>query len=73
MPGETVGRNRSSNCYKTLEMPNGLARELDTTIRTSRRVCSAGTLPQHRVTKLAPKPTGAEELRSLFENSMELW
>ena len=33
----------------------------------------AGTLPQHRVTKLAPRPTGAEDLRSLFEASLELW
>ena len=33
----------------------------------------AGTLPQHRVTTLAPRPTGAEELRSLFEDSLELW
>ena len=32
-----------------------------------------GTLPQHRVTKLAPRPTGADELRSLFRSSMTLW
>jgi hydroxyacid-oxoacid transhydrogenase len=32
-----------------------------------------GTLPQHRVTKLAPQPTGAEELTRLFTNSMKLW
>ena len=32
-----------------------------------------GTLPQHRVTKLAPRPTGADELRSLFMSSMTLW
>ncbi len=29
-----------------------------------------GTLPQHRVTKLAPRPVGPEELALLFENSM---
>lgn len=56
---------------KDLGMPNGLAgvgyddSDIDDFV--------AGTLPQHRVTKLAPKPTGAEELRSLFGNSMELW
>ncbi len=54
-----------------LEMPNGLAgvgydeSDIDAFV--------AGTLPQHRVTKLAPRPTGAEELRSLFEASLELW
>ncbi len=33
----------------------------------------AGTLPQHRVTKLSPRPAGAEELRELFLESMTLW
>ncbi len=32
-----------------------------------------GTLPQHRVTKLAPRPTGAEELTQLFTDSLQLW
>jgi hydroxyacid-oxoacid transhydrogenase len=32
-----------------------------------------GTLPQHRVTKLAPRPTGASELTELFKDSMQLW
>lgn len=32
-----------------------------------------GTLPQHRVTKLAPSPVGAEELERLFENSWTLY
>jgi len=32
-----------------------------------------GTLPQHRVTKLAPRPTGADELAQLFNDSMTLW
>ena len=56
---------------KDLRMPNGLASvgydeaDIDAFV--------AGTLPQHRVTKLAPKPTGANELRVLFEASMQLW
>ena len=33
----------------------------------------AGTLPQHRVTKLSPRPAGADDLRRLFLNSMTLW
>ena len=54
-----------------LEMPNGLSgvgyseSDIDAFV--------AGTLPQHRVTKLAPRPTGAAELRFLFEESMRLW
>ncbi len=54
-----------------LEMPNGLSgvgygdSDIEAFV--------AGTLPQHRVTKLAPRPTGAEELRMLFEDSMQLW
>ena len=54
-----------------LEMPNGLSgvgygdSDIEAFV--------AGTLPQHRVTKLAPRPTGAEELRMLFEESMQLW
>ena len=32
-----------------------------------------GTLPQHRVVKLSPRPAGAEELRGLFRDSMNLW
>ena len=33
----------------------------------------AGTLPQHRVTKLSPRPASAEDLRALFLESMTLW
>jgi hydroxyacid-oxoacid transhydrogenase len=32
-----------------------------------------GTLPQHRVTKLSPRPAGEEELTRLFEESMRIW
>ena len=33
----------------------------------------AGTLPQHRVTKLSPRPAGPDDLRRLFLESMTLW
>jgi hydroxyacid-oxoacid transhydrogenase len=33
----------------------------------------AGTLPQHRVTKLSPRPAGEAELRQLFLDSMTIW
>jgi hydroxyacid-oxoacid transhydrogenase len=32
-----------------------------------------GTLPQHRVTKLSPRPASAEDLKQLFLDSMVLW
>jgi hydroxyacid-oxoacid transhydrogenase len=32
-----------------------------------------GTLPQHRVTKLSPRPAGPDELGRMFEESMQIW
>ncbi len=32
-----------------------------------------GTLPQHRVTKLSPRPAGPDELRHLFLQAMRYW
>jgi hydroxyacid-oxoacid transhydrogenase len=32
-----------------------------------------GTLPQHRVTKLSPRPASAEDLKQLFLDSLKLW
>lgn len=32
-----------------------------------------GTLPQHRVTKLSPRPAGTEDLAKLFEESLSAW
>jgi len=33
----------------------------------------AGTLPQHRVTKLSPRQANAEDLKQLFLDSLKLW
>ena len=33
----------------------------------------AGTVPQHRVTKLSPRPAGPNELAALFEDAMVGW
>jgi len=33
----------------------------------------AGTLPQHRVTKLSPRPASAEDLVRLFKETMVIW
>jgi hydroxyacid-oxoacid transhydrogenase len=54
-----------------LKMPNGLSG-----IGYSTRdipVLVEGTLPQHRVTKLAPRPAGADDLAMLFERAMTCW
>ena len=32
-----------------------------------------GTLPQHRVTKLSPKPAEREELTIIFKDAMQYW
>jgi hydroxyacid-oxoacid transhydrogenase len=32
-----------------------------------------GTLPQHRVTKLSPRPAGPEELARIFEDALVAW
>jgi hydroxyacid-oxoacid transhydrogenase len=32
-----------------------------------------GTLPQHRVTKLSPRPAGPDDLTHLFEGAMRYW
>ncbi|MBI4888339.1 MAG: iron-containing alcohol dehydrogenase [Acidobacteria bacterium] len=54
-----------------LKMPNGL-RALGYS-STDIPALVEGTLPQHRVTKLAPRPAGPEELARLFENAMTAW
>ena len=54
-----------------LKMPNGLR-----AIGYSSSDIPAlveGTLPQHRVTKLSPRPAGQEELSGLFEDAMVAW
>jgi hydroxyacid-oxoacid transhydrogenase len=52
-------------------MPNGLAAvgfgpdDVDGLV--------AGTVPQHRVTKLSPRPAGEDDLRQLFLGAMSYW
>jgi hydroxyacid-oxoacid transhydrogenase len=54
-----------------LQMPNGLKAIGYTASDIPALV--EGTLPQHRVTKLSPRPAGAEELAALFEDAMVAW
>jgi len=56
---------------KKTGMPNGLSavgyseKDVDKLVE--------GTLPQHRVTKLCPRPFTPEDLRELFLDSLTLW
>jgi hydroxyacid-oxoacid transhydrogenase len=52
-------------------MPNGL-RAVGIT-EGDLDVLVEGTLPQHRVTKLSPRPADREALRALFTASMAIW
>jgi hydroxyacid-oxoacid transhydrogenase len=56
---------------RRLEMPSGLRAVGYGTEDVDRLV--EGTLPQHRVTKLSPRPAGREELRQLFLDAMAYW
>ena len=54
-----------------LNMPNGLAAigygadDIDALVE--------GTLPQHRVTKLSPRPAAADDLHAMFNDAMSYW
>ena len=54
-----------------LKTPNGL-REIGYTSSDIPALVE-GTLPQHRVTKLSPRPAGPEDLAKLFEESLSAW
>jgi hydroxyacid-oxoacid transhydrogenase len=54
-----------------LQMPNGLGALGYSSSDIPALV--QGTLPQHRVTKLSPRPAGPDELARLFEDAMTAW
>jgi hydroxyacid-oxoacid transhydrogenase len=54
-----------------LKTPNGL-REIGYS-SSDIPVLVEGTLPQHRVTKLSPRPAGPDDLGKLFEESLSAW
>ncbi len=54
-----------------LRVPNGL-KAVGYTISDIPALVE-GTLPQHRVTKLSPRPAGPDELAALFEDAMVAW
>ena len=59
------------DCMQRLKIPNGLRAVGYTDDDIPALV--QGTLPQHRVTKLSPRPAGEAELTRLFEDSMVAW
>jgi len=63
--------DRVLHFMETLGMPNGLAAVGYTDSDIPGLV--EGTLPQHRVTKLAPREATREDLLELFQNSMQAW
>jgi len=54
-----------------LKTPNGLG-EIGYTSSDIPKLVE-GTLPQHRVTKLSPRPADAEQLAALFGDAMRAW
>lgn len=56
---------------QVLGLPNGLGAIGFT--KDDAPELAKGTLPQHRVTKLSPRPANEEDLVKLFEESMQLW
>ncbi len=71
---EDAGRilaDRVAEFMRDLKVPNGL-RELGYDSADVPALVE-GTLPQHRVTKLAPRPAAADDLAQLFEDAMTAW
>ena len=68
--GETLAEAVIALMKKT-GMPNGLSAVGFTAADIDKLV--EGTLPQHRVTKLCPRPFTADDLRRLFLESLAIW
>jgi hydroxyacid-oxoacid transhydrogenase len=67
----TILADRIIELMKQLGLPSGLAAIGYTAADIPALV--EGTLPQHRVTKLSPRPANAEDLAALFEDAMVYW
>ncbi len=57
--------------FKRFNIPNGLKDVGFSEADIPRLV--EGTLPQHRVTKLSPRPASDKELAALFKDAMRYW
>ncbi len=56
---------------KKTDIPNGLSAVGYTEADVDKLV--EGTLPQHRVTKLCPRPFNAEDLKKIFLDALTIW
>ena len=63
--------DRIVSMMRQLEIPNGLSAIGFTEADIPALV--QGTLPQHRVTKLSPRPAGAVDLEAMFRDAMRAW
>lgn len=63
--------NRLIEIMRMTGMPSGLAEVGYSEADLDRLV--EGTLPQHRVTKLSPRPADAADLRAIFTDAMQYW
>jgi hydroxyacid-oxoacid transhydrogenase len=71
---ENAGRilsDRIIDFMKRLDIPNGLSAIGYSRDDIPRFV--EGTLPQHRVLKLSPRPVDADELATVFADAMSYW
>jgi hydroxyacid-oxoacid transhydrogenase len=68
--GEVLS-NRLIEIMRMTGMPSGLAEIGYSETDLDRLV--EGTLPQHRVTKLSPRPASADDLRGIFRDALRYW
>jgi hydroxyacid-oxoacid transhydrogenase len=74
MPASQAGEALAQELVRlirSLGLPNGLAAL--GIARDDVPALAQGTLPQHRVTRLSPRPASESDLVRLFEESLELW
>jgi hydroxyacid-oxoacid transhydrogenase len=74
VPPESAGEllaGTIADLLRRVGMPNGLSAIGFGPADADKLV--AGTLPQHRVTKLSPRPVDGGALKQLFLNSMKCW
>jgi hydroxyacid-oxoacid transhydrogenase len=63
--------DRVIGIMRQLNVPNGLSAVGYT--RADIPALVKATLPQHRLTKLSPRPVGPDELAQLFDESLVIW
>ena len=71
LPVPPAPRPNSNIIFKRFNIPKGLKDVGFSEADIPKRV--EGTLPQHRVTKLSPRPAGEKELAALFRDAMQYW